>query len=284
MTVRVACAQFAPKKADVPANLDMIAESIDAASGAGADIVCFAETCTTGYFLEGGVLECALTPGQLAEEVGNRTSKLSKPIDSLVGFYELHDDKVYNSVAHMEFSDGQWRTNFVYRKFFLATYGVFDEDRFVGRGREPGVFNSRFGKLGVLICEDVWHSIMPTLQALMGAQMVFVPSASPARGFSGESIGNLERYQRMLRSFTEEHGVFAVNCQLIGFEGGKGFVGGSSIVDPFGKTIAASPIQEDHLLIADCDLDLIQIARQNTPLLADLESHWEDLRRQVDGI
>lgn len=284
MTIRVACAQFAPKKADVAANLDLIAEAIYDAAKEAVDVVCFAETATTGYFLEGGVLECALMPAQLRVELESRTSTLQRPIDALVGFYELHDDKVYNSVAHLEFADGQWRVNFVYRKFFLATYGVFDEDRFVGRGRDPGVFSSRFGKLGVLICEDVWHSIMPTLQALMGAQVVFVPSASPARGFSGDSIGNLERYRRMLRSFAEEHGVFAVNCQLIGFEGGKGFVGGSSIVDPFGKTIAESPIQQNHLLVADCDLDLIQIARQNTPLLADLESHWEDLRRHVDGI
>lgn len=284
MSVRVACAQFAPKKADLATNLDLICEAIRTAANEGSDIICFAETATTGYFLEGGVLECALAPLELCTEVATRTRDLPRAIDALIGFYELHDDKVYNSVAHLEFENGQWRTNFVYRKFFLATYGVFDEDRFVGRGREPGVFNSRFGKLGVLICEDVWHSIMPTLQALMGAQIIFVPSASPARGFSGDSIGNLERYRRMLRSFAEEHGVFAVNCQLIGFEGGKGFVGGSSIVDPFGKVIAESPIQEDHLLVADCDLDLIQIARQNTPLLADLESHWEDLRRHVEGI
>ena len=97
-------------------------------------------------------------------------------------------------------------------------------------------------------------------------------------------IGNLDRYRRMVRAFSEEHGVFGVNCQLNGFEGGKGFVGGSAIFDPFGNLIAESPVMEDHLLVADLDLDLIEIARQNTPLLADLKSHLGDLKSHLEPL
>lgn len=285
MKIRVACAQIAPFKAELDRNLDLIAEAIVTAHGEQVDLVAFAETATTAYFLEGGVLEEAISADDLAARLQSRlVGKISRPIDAVIGFYEMSEGQVYNSAAYIEFSASGARTTFVYRKFFLATYGVFDEDRFVARGREFGVHETRFGKIGILICEDVWHSVMPTLQALGGAKLIIVPSASPARGFSGEKIGNLDRYQRMLRSFAEEHGVFAMNVQLVGFEGGKGFVGGSSVVDPFGETIAVGPVQEEHLLVADLDLDLIQIARHNLPLLADLRSHLEDLKRHLEQI
>ncbi|MBI3721220.1 MAG: beta-ureidopropionase, partial [Fimbriimonas ginsengisoli] len=166
-----------------------------------------------------------------------------------------------------------------YRKFFLPTYGVFDEERFVSRGRELGVFDTSLGRIGVLICEDVWHSVLAALLALRGAQVVVVPSASPARGFSGELPDNLERYERMLRAVSEEHGVWCLNCQLCGFEGGKGFVGGSSVVDPFGRVAARSPVMDEHVLLAEIDLDQVQLARSQTPLVSDLQSAWGDVKR-----
>ena len=88
----------------------------------------------------------------------------------------------------------------------------------------------------------------------------------------------------MLRSIAEEHGVFCVNTQLCGFEGGKGFVGGSFVLDSFGKTVAESPIQEEHLLLAPIDLDLVEIARASTPLISDLKGVWPTLRRLVDSV
>ncbi len=279
MTVRVGCAQVTPEKGDVSGNIGRIADAINQCAEQGCDIVTFAETAVSGYILEGGVLECALEAGALAELLCQRVGKLHKPIDAVVGFYEIHSGQVHNSAAYIEFSDGVATVLSVYRKFFLATYGVFDEDRFVARGRELGLIETRFGKIGILVCEDVWHSLMPSLLALAGAQILIVPSASPARGFDTPEIGNLARYGRMLKSCAEEHGIFAVNCQLTGFEGGKGLVGGSSIYDPFGNQIGQSPVQEDHLLVVDCDFDLIQIARQNTPLLADMKGHWDDVKR-----
>jgi len=169
----------------------------------------------------------------------------------------------------------------VYKKFFLPTYGVFDEERFVSRGHDLGVFETRFGKMGVLICEDIWHSILPTLAATAGAEVILVPSASPARGFSGEEIGNLCHYKKMITAVSEEHGVYCVNCQLTGFEGGKGFVGGSSVSDPGGQIIAKGPVGEEFLLLASIDLELVTIARAALPLISDLQSAWQDIRRLV---
>lgn len=277
MTFTVGTAQFTPRKAQVAANLDRIAEFIELGTREGVDLMVFPETITSGYFLEGGVLDSAMSSDDLLREVMRRTCP---PMDVLIGFYERFEDHLYNSAAYLELGP-EPRIVHVYRKFFLPTYGVFDEERFVARGHELGVFNSRLGRMGVLICEDVWHSILPSLCAVRGAQVILVPSASPARGFQGESVGNLERYGRMLRSVSDEHGVYCVNAQLCGFEGGKGFVGGSSVVDPFGRVIVQAPLLDDHLAIATIDLDQIAIARSQIPLTADLQGAWADIQRIV---
>jgi predicted amidohydrolase len=284
MTFTVACAQFAPAKAEVPRNLDRIAEFALQASTEGADVVVFPETATSAYFLEGGVLESALPATGLAGELAKRLQGLKRPLDLLVGFYENADGHLHNSAAYIELEGGRAHLLHVYRKFFLPTYGVFDEERFVARGTQLGVFDTRFGRMACLICEDVWHSILPTLCALNGAKAILVPSASPARGFAGPTIENLDRYMRMLRAVSEEHAVYCVNAQLIGFEGGKGFVGGSMVVDPTGRIVAQSPVQEENLLICPIDLDLIDIQRAHFPLLSDLQSSWQDVRRIADEL
>ena len=224
MAFTVALAQTAPIKADVSRNLDHIAELCQQASSEGAELIVFPEGAVTGYFLEGGVLEVALSASELLDELRKRV-KLDKSLDLLVGFYEKESGNLYNSAAYLELGPSSGRVIHVYRKFFLPTYGVFDEERFVSRGTELGVFETRLGKFGVLICEDVWHSILPALCALRGAQMILVPSASPARGFSDGVPENTDRYRRMLRAVSEEHGVWCANAHLCGFEGGKGFVG-----------------------------------------------------------
>ncbi len=284
MPFQLACAQTSPKKGDLKRNIDEIGEIISQASQEGADLVVFPEASTSGYFLEGGVLESSLTSQGLAAELEMRLRHQEATIDVLVGFYESWEGNLYNSAAYVEVMDGKVQVRHVYRKFFLPTYGVFDESRFVSRGQELGVFETRFGTMGVLVCEDIWHSIMPTLVALRGAKLVLVPSASPGRGFSGDQVESLDRYHRLMAALAEEHGVWAANCQLCGFEGGKGFVGGSRIINPFGLTVASSPILEPHLLLAEVDFDLVTIARSASPLLANLESAWGDVKRLVDQI
>jgi predicted amidohydrolase len=283
MRFSVACAQIAPVKADVSKNLDTIAEAILQASGEGVDLVVLPETSTSGYFLEGGVLESSLTTSDLCLELEKRLDGLDRPVDVLVGFYERDRGNLHNSCAYIAVEPKRSHLVGVYRKFFLPTYGVFDEERFVNRGKELGVFDTRLGKIGVLVCEDVWHSVMPSLTALSGAQVILVPAASPGRGFSGDTVENLDRYNRLLRGIAEEHGVWCVNCQLCGFEGGKGFVGGSMVVNPFGKVVAQSPILDPHILITQIDLDEVAVARAQSPLLADLSSAWGDIKRLVDS-
>jgi N-carbamoylputrescine amidase len=282
MPLTIACAQIAPLKAEVSANLDKIAAVALQAAAEGADLVLFPEAATTGYFLEGGVLESSLTTHEVCEGLKCRiSSSLTRPLDVCLGFYENAEGQLFNAAGYFSLDKDSCKVLGTYRKFFLPTYGVFDEERFVTRGRALGVFDTRFGKMGMLICEDVWHSILPTLTALAGAQILLVPTASPARGFGDPQITNLDRYQRLLRGIAEEHGLFCVNTQLCGFEGGKGFVGGSMVIDPMGRVMVQSPVGEEHLLLATLDMDLIRLARAQSPLISDLQEAWGDVKEIV---
>ena len=282
MAFTVACAQFAPEKAEVDRNLDTIAEIVVQAHAEGAELLVLPETATSGYFLEGGVLESSLTKSELVDALWNRLrGKLKRPVDVCFGFYLNEEGNLYNAAVYLEFNPEGPRVVGLYRKFFLPTYGVFDEERFVSRGRDVCVMDTRLGRVAILVCEDVWHSIMPTLCAVRGAQILVVPSASPARGFTGSSIDNLQRYKRLFQAISEEHGLWCLNAQLVGFEGGKGFIGGSSVVDPLGREIGAAPVADPHLLLAEIDLELVAIARAQSPLLSDLQSCWQDIRRLV---
>jgi N-carbamoylputrescine amidase len=285
MPITVACAQIAPLKAEVSMNLDKIGEVALQAASEGADMVLFPEASTTGYFLEGGVLESSLTAQEVAAALKSRIAeKLDRPLDIALGFYENAEGQLFNAAAYFSLDKNSCTTLGTYRKFFLPTYGVFDEERFVARGRNLGVFDTRFGKIGLLICEDVWHSILPTLTALAGAQVLLVPTASPARGFSDGQIANLDRYQRLLIGIAEEHGIFCVNTQLCGFEGGKGFVGGSMVIDPSGKVLVQSPVGEEHLLIATLDMDAVRLARAQSPLISDLQEAWGDVKEIISDL
>lgn len=282
MAFKVACAQFAPLKAEVEKNLDTIAEIILQAEQEGAELVLLPETSTSGYFLEGGVLEASLTAQQVMAAIWSRLKgRITRWIDVVVGFYENNDGTLYNSACYLELTPEGPRLVGTYQKFFLPTYGVFDEERFVTRGRHIGVFDTRLGRIAVLVCEDVWHGVLPTLCAVRGAQLILILAASPARGFSGPGIENHDRYRRLFRAVAEEHAVYVACAQLIGFEGGKGFVGGSMVVDPAGFVTVEAPLGEPHLIVGDVDFDVVAITRAQSPLLSDLMSAWEDVRRLV---
>lgn len=285
MSFTVAAIQFSPRKGDVQGNIDRIADLAREASNKGADLCVFPESAVAGYVLEGGASEHSLTAEDLRDALHRKLSTgLNKPLDLLVGFYEANSGQPFNSAAYLEIDGAGCRIVHVYRKFFLPTYGVFEEERFHTRGRELGVFDTRLGRFGVLICEDVWHSVLATLCAVSGAQTLLVPSASPIRGVSEEKPGNLLRYERMLRGLSEEHGMYAVASMLTGHEGGKGFSGGSMVFDPSGNQLVQCPVGEEAMVFAEVDLDLVALARTRTPLVGDLKSVWGDIQRLASEI
>jgi predicted amidohydrolase len=279
-----AAVQVAPTKANYAANLAKVGEAVAEAMAADADLIVFPETALTGYFLEGGVGEVAVTAEQVANDVAKAVGNRPRPVDVVVGYYESSNGNLYNSASHVSVENGKGSLLHTHRKFFLPTYGVFDEERFVSRGRDISTYETRFGRMATLICEDVWHSIVPTIAVLKGALVINAVAASPARGFSGDTIGNVETYHRIVSAYCHEHGVWSVNAMLVGFEGGKGFTGGSVIANPMGEIVAEGPVGEEYVLTSEVDLDLVGTARESSPFISDLLSAFEDVAREIEDI
>ncbi|HXT36572.1 MAG TPA: nitrilase-related carbon-nitrogen hydrolase [Chloroflexota bacterium] len=285
MEWHVAVAQLRPKKGDYGYALGHLGETLGQLDGANEplDVLVLPEMALTGYFLQGGIAEVARSTEQFFAELTALFRQATRagrpPIDIVVGFPERRESRLFNSVLYATLSHRQEesRIHHVHRKIFLPTYGVFDEKRYVNRGRGLAPFETRAGLAGMLICEDAWHTITGTILALGGARIVYIPVASPARGFEGEVVANVGRWHRLAQSMAEEHAIFVVTANLVGFEGGKGFIGGSVIVNPLGEILVEGPMGEECLIRATLDLEEIAIARAGLPLLGDLESQLPDL-------
>src|SRR5258705_9835015 len=290
--LRIALSQFRPTKGAYAENVARIGAVASQAAQLEPrpDLVVFPETATSGYFVEGGVKELAVTAGTLARDVA--AAYTGPTIDVTVGFYERFQNHIYNSALYLTLGTKKPEIRHVHRKVFLPTYGVFDEERFVDRGQD-GVrsFETSWGgKAAILICEDAWHSLAATVAALEGAQLIIVPSASPARGLGEDEDcegvtlpQSVVRWERIVRGIAEEHGVFVGLANLVGFEGGKGFPGASAVIDPTGRVIARGPLFEEALLTADVDLDSLTTARSDSPLLADFQSALPVRTKSLSG-
>jgi NAD+ synthetase len=273
----LAIAQFRPDKGAYARNLARLGDVFKEV-GKWPDppgLVVAPESALTGYFLEGGVRDLALPAEQLFQDlVRVHAESGAPPLDISLGFYEVYRNHLHNSALYASLGGGDAGIRHVHRKVFLPTYGVFDEERFVEPGQEVSAFDTRWGRAAMLVCEDAWHSLTPTLAALDGAQLIIVPSATPARGITAPGNGgrpaNLDRWDRLAQGIAEEHGVFVVVAHLVGFEGGKGFVGGSVLVNPRGQAIVHAPLFEPATVPAVIDFEEITRARAETPLLSDL--------------
>jgi NAD+ synthetase len=292
--VHLVVVQFKPRKGDYAANLARLAgifsqiDNLDPRP----DVAVFAETALTGYFVEGGVRDVALTAGALARDLNAQylaAVNTPRPLDVCIGFYEVWNNAFYNSALYVTLGAEDPVIRHVHRKLFLPTYGLFDEERFVDRGFEVRAFDTNWGRAAMLICEDAWHSLTGTVAALDGATMIFVVSASPGRGVwpregEGPVPANLKRWERLARDIAEEHGVFVALVNLVGTEGGKTFSGGSIVCGPHGDVRAQAPLWDEAILTISLDPQDLTRARSDVPLLTDLQTMMPHLMRNVDRI
>jgi len=283
--LRLAIVQFRPDKGDYAGNLARLGAVLREV-GAWPEppgLLLLPEAALTGYFLEGGVRELARTAEQMFDDLARiHRESGAPPLDLALGFYEVWRNRLYNSALYASLGSTDAGIRHVHRKVFLPTYGVFDEERFVEPGRSIQAFDTRWGRAALMICEDAWHSLVPTLAALDGAQVMLIPSATPARGLAPKAgtesrPSNLDRWDRLAQGISEEHGVFVAVAHLVGFEGGKAFVGGSTVTGPRGNIIAHGPLFEPAIVEATLEFEEITRARADQPLLSDLELRFPHL-------
>ncbi len=265
MSIRIAIAQINPKLGDLRANLDLYEENLQRAATEAADFLLLPELSLTGYFLRDTVPSVALT--MKSAEI-TKLKALSRKLPFVAGFVEESaDHRFFNSAVYFE--GGEVRH--IHRKVYLPTYGMFDEQRYFARGDRVRAFDSKFGRLVLLICEDLWHPSTIYLAALDGALAVVCPSASPLRGIvDGQNQDDNARYWEMInRAYAETYSLFMIYGNRCGFEDGVGFWGGSEIVDPFGQRIAKAKYYDEDFVVAEISLESVRRKRTMSPLLRD---------------
>jgi len=283
MSFEVALVQFKPHKGDLDGNLGALRgvfAQLLAGPAPPPQLIVLPEAAMTGYFLEGGVYELSLPADVFAAKLDAqwRAAGGTSPVDIVCGFYENRDGTYHNSALYATLGGAGVRVVHVHRKMFLPTYGVFDEERFLTRGRHLDTFPTPLGAAAILICEDAWHSIMPTIAALKGARLIIIPSASPGRGLAGAGmLESVEHWRATVTLMASEHGVYVLYAGLTGFEGGKGMSGSTCIVSPRGELLASLDELAVAILRAPLDGAEIDLARATLPLLGDLSAVLPDL-------
>jgi predicted amidohydrolase len=269
MDCRVALAQVEPTLGNVAANLEMHVREVRAAVDAKADIVVFPELSLTGYFLKDQASEVALP---LDSEELETIADLSRQISIVIGFAERgRDGRVYNSIAFFE--DGELLE--LHRKVHLVHYGMFDEGRDFAPGERFRSFESKHGRFGLLICEDMWHVGSSWLHFLSNVDALIVPSAGPARGVTEDGTGlrSTQVWNKIHDTFALLYQTWIVYVNRVGSEDGILFGGGSRVVDPHGRETVAIDGLEPGRAVAHLSSDMLRRARVSTPLRRD-EKPW----------
>jgi NAD+ synthase (glutamine-hydrolysing) len=263
--IRVGLAQVRPHLGDLDANIALHERMITEARDGGADLCVFPELALTGYFLRDLVPDVAL---KADDDRLRALSTLAGRMDIVLSFVE-EDARGRYYIAAGYWSGGELLH--VHRKVYLPTYGFFDDGRFFARGERVRAFDTRFGRLGVLICEDFWHLSTPYLLWMDGADLFIFCNNHPGRGTDSRTgdIASIEFVSALCRSYAGSMTVPIVQCNRVGWEDGINFWGGSFVVDAGGVELARAPAMEEHLLITEIDTDETRRRRIAFPSLRD---------------
>jgi NAD+ synthase (glutamine-hydrolysing) len=266
MKFKIALPQFSPRLGDVNANLGQILNLIEQSRSHHADLVVFPELALTGYYLKDLVPDVAVRP-TLDDPRFAPLISASRDIDIAIGFVE-EDERHRFYIAGAYISNQ--RVVHVHRKIYLPTYRLFDDARFFAHGNAMRAFDTRFGRMGMAICEDAWHLSTPYVLWQDGADFLIDLSASPGYGIStSPDVANATTVKTFLRTYAELLTMYVIFSNRVGNEDGIAFWGGSCVIAPDGATVVAAPHFEDAFVVAEIDTDALRRARFSLPTLRD---------------
>jgi predicted amidohydrolase len=266
MKLNLSLAQISTKLGDVDANLEKHLSYIKQAKHQKTDLLVFPELSLTGYVLQDLVASVAHKPTE-DDPVFRHLLKASRDLDLVVGFVD-EDARHRFYIASAYLSGGT--VMHVHHKVYLPTYGLFDEGRFFAWGDSIRSFDTRFGRVGMLICEDFWHASPPYLLWLDGADIMLFSSASPGRGLTDkEKLESARWVERVSKAYASMFTSFVAHCNRVGFEDGLLFWGGATVNDPNGELLVQGPYFEESLITTELDLNQLRRTRARLPLLRD---------------
>lgn len=277
--VRVALLQLSTRLGAIEENARKILKGIEEARKKGAKIVVTPELATLGY----GSGDIYLDKVNENLEMIERIKKKVDDFYLILGYVE-EDNKgfFYNSAALIH--KGKIIGN--YRKVQLVNYRLFDEKRYFKPGNKMPVFETEFGKIGILICEDVWFPEPPRAMALRGAEVLFVIGASPYERKKDEIWINY------LRQRVYDNILPVVFCNQAGCQDGVIYLGFSMYMNARGEIVKRGKLIDEDIVILDLDLDEykrlrrrdIRLREVRRRLLEDLLKAHEEMENDTGEI
>lgn len=272
---RVALAQINCQRGDKEANTQKIEEYTKRAKQQNADLVIFPELSLTGYTLGDELYKLAETiPGPST----NRIERIAQEQEAYIifGMPEL-SEKTQATLYNTAVIAGPKGLIGRYRKMYLPTHSVFEEKRYFRQGHHVGVFETDLGKIGLIICYDIFFPEVSRLTRLEGAQLIVCISASPAirKAF----------FETLTVARAMENTAFLAYVNLVGIEDGLQFWGGSRLVGPNGRIIVSAKYDEEDLVIGEIDYAEMRQVEPFVPTLKDLRPEiFDKLKEKAENL
>lgn len=258
---------------------DNLARTIDAirdAAARGAQIICTEELFRSPYFCREENHDrfdlAEPIPGPTTEALGKISRELGVVI--IASIFERRAAGLYHNTAAVLDADGSLVG--IYRKMHIPDDPLYYEKFYFTPG-DLGFpnFDTRFGRIGVLVCWDQWYPEGARLSSLRGANILFYPTAigwHPSEK-AAHGAAQLDAWRTIQRSHAIANGVFVAAVNRVGFEGPREsaleFWGSSFVADPFGQVLAEASPDKDQTLVVECDLRRMEEVRRNWPFLRD---------------
>ena len=274
--MRVALAQIDCVLGDTEENLRKAKAVVDEAKDRGADLTVFPELSLSGYALE-----------ELDDEVAIEAR--SEPISSLaeaagemavvVGFCEEGQRfQNFNSAAYLE--GGVLKH--LHRKLYLPNYRIYEERKHYNPGQSMRAFDTRLGRMAMLICNDAWQTFLPFIAVQDGAQVLIIPADSGSYPSYPELLDTRSYWRGITRFYARMLESYVVFVNRVGQQENLAFWGYSHVVDPWGTVVAEAPLHEEALITADIDLSNVRRRRREVPLVK--EARLALLAREVNRL
>jgi N-carbamoylputrescine amidase len=277
--------------ADADANLEKAVTGIRQAAKAGAHLVCLQELFRTPYFCQKqdpSLFDLAETiPGPSTERLGKVARESSLVV--VASLFEHRAAGVYHNTAVVFDADGELCG--LYRKMHIPDDPLFFEKYYFTPG-DLGfrAFDTKVGRIGVLVCWDQWYPEAARLTALQGAGILLYPTAIGWHPREKEQHGQRQHqaWELIQRSHAVANGVFVAAANRVGHEGatngGLEFWGASFVSDPFGEVLARASHDREEVLLVECDLRRLEETRRNWPFLRDrrIDAYSGLTRRFID--
>ncbi|WP_428667273.1 carbon-nitrogen hydrolase [Runella sp.] len=274
--------------ADVDHNVEKAIAKIREAAAQGAQIVCLQELFKSLYFCD--VEDHAnfnlgeAIPGPTTELFGDLAKELGIVI--IASLFEKRAPGLYHNTTAVLDADGSYLGK--YRKMHIPDDpGYYEKFYFTPGDLGYKVFNTKFGKLGILICWDQWYPEAARITSLMGAEILFYPTAIGWDTNEQDSATNEEQYnawQTIQRSHSVANGVYVVSVNRVGREADQQFWGGSFVSNPFGSLLYLASHDKEEVKVVELDLDKTEYYRTTWPYLRDrrIDSYQPITKRLID--